>query len=212
MHNLARSLAALSLGAASVFVAGLPASATTDPCLGQDTGYGASNVCVVNVVAATPLCPAPSALQLSYAVTVTGTELTTVDLHWLVPGGSDVVQAGQPLTGTVDWPTAVPQATTDVTFVAGAQSTVSVNPTAALASDTCTSESGVLPTSPSTPVSNDVPAESQAVAAVSAVAPAPASGVLAVTGAEVLPYAVGAGGLLLAGTALVLIRSRRVHQ
>lgn len=189
MRHLARSLAALAIGSASVVAFGLPASAQ-DACEEQDTGYGASNVCVVRVAQADPICPA-NTLQLQYAVTAEGTPSTTVDLRWINPGGSDVVQTGLPFTGTVNWPTSIPQSATAVEFVVGTDVVVNVDPTAALAR--CTS-SRVLAVSdnPAGPASS-----------------ASESRVLALTGSEVTPYVAVAGGLLVAGTALVLVRAAR---
>lgn len=186
MRNLTRSLAALLLGALSVFAAGLPASAQGNSCDQQDDGYGASGVCSVTVLEAKPICPS-GVLQMVYSLTAEGTSATTVDLHWLGTGGSDVVLAAQPLAGTVNWPAAVAQAPVDVRFVAGAQAVVSLNPTAALA--TCvTKTSSVLSV---------------------AETPARSSAVLASTGAEVLPYLAAGGALLVAGAALLVARAAR---
>ncbi|MGV8965584.1 MAG: hypothetical protein ACOH2F_04840 [Cellulomonas sp.] len=182
MRHLARSLAAVALGAASVVAFGLPASAQ-DPACEQQTGYGASNVCVVDVAKADPICPA-NTLQLQYVVTAEGTPATTVDLHWINPSGANVVQTGLPFTGTVDWPTSIPQKATEVQFVVGTDVVVNVDPTAAL--ETCSS-SKVLSVSDTTSGSQ----------------------VLAFTGSEIMPYALAAGGLLFAGTALILVRSAR---
>lgn len=182
MRNLTRSLAALLLGALSVFAAGLPASAQGDSCDQQDNGYGASGVCSVTVLEAKPICPS-GVLQMVYSLTAEGTSATTVDLHWLGTGGSDVVLAAQPLAGTVNWPAAVAQAPVDVRFVAGAQAVVSLNPTAALA--TCVTKTS------------------------SVLSVAESSAVLASTGAEVLPYLAAGGGLLVAGAALLVARAAR---
>ena len=191
MRHLARSLAALAIGTASIFAFGLPANAAQDPaCSQQDNGYGASSVCVVNVIAADPICPA-GALQLSYEVTASGTDATTVDLRWVNPGGTDVVQTGLPFTGTVNWPASIPKTTTDVQFVVGTEAVVNVDPSVAL-SKCLTSGSKVL--SVSNPKSSG------------------SSGVLALTGSDVLPYAAVGGGLLLAGTALLLVRSARTRR
>lgn len=188
MRHLARSLAALAIGTASVVAFGLPASAALDPACGeQATGYGASNVCVVRVAQADPICPANS-LQLQYAVTAEGTALSTVDLRWINPGGSDVIQTGLPFTGTVNWPTTIPQRATAVEFVVGTDVVVNVDPTAAL---TRCASSKVLSVSDTS------------------VRAAPASRVLALTGSEVAPYVAAAGGLMFAGTALVLVRAAR---
>ena len=184
MRHLARSLAALAIGAASVLAFGLPASAQDPACDQQDTGYGASSVCVVRVAKADPICPA-DALQLQYVVTAEGTPATTVDLRWINPGGSDVVQTGLPFTGTVNWPASIPKKATAVEFVVGTDVVVNVDPTAALA--TCASGSKVLA------VSN----------------PTSGSRVLALTGSDVAPYVAVAGGLLFAGTALILVRAAR---
>lgn len=189
MRHLARSLAALALGSASVFAAGLPASAQDDVCSDQDTGYGADSVCVVNVLEAAPLCPVDT-LELSYKVTAEGTDATTVDLRWLNPGGTDVVLTGLPFTGTVAWPDSIPPKATDVEFAVGTERVVNVDPKDALL-ECVSSEGEVLP------VNNSESGSSNS------------SGVLAVTGSDVLPFAVAGGGLLLAGTALVLARSRR---
>ena len=191
MRHLARSLAALAIGTASVVAFGLPASAALDPaCEEQDTGYGASNVCVVRVAQADPICPADS-LQLQYAVTAEGTAVSTVDLRWINPGGSDVVQTGLPFTGTVNWPTSIPQRATAVEFVVGTDVVVNVDPTAAL---TRCASSKVLSVS-----------DTSAGAAAD-------SRVLALTGSEVAPYVAAAGGLLFAGTALVLVRAARARR
>ncbi|RYV49920.1 hypothetical protein [Pengzhenrongella frigida] len=193
MRHLARSLAALTLGTASVFVAGLPASAQDEACTEQDTGYGASGVCVVEVLQADPICPA-GVLQLTYQVTAEGTEATTVDLRWINPGGTDVVQTGQPFSGTVDWPASIPTRATDVEFRVGTELAVNVDPKVALAK-CLPSGSKVLSVSDTT-----------------SSASTGSSGVLAFTGSEALPFAVAGGGLLLAGTALVLVRSARARR
>lgn len=196
MRHLARSLAALAIGTASVVAFGLPASAALDPaCEEQDTGYGASSVCVVRVAQADPICPS-DALQLQYAVTAEGTAVSTVDLRWINPGGSDVVQTGLPFTGTVNWPTSIPQRATAVEFVVGTDVVANVDPTAAL---TRCASSRVLSVS-----------DKSAAADSRVLASAPAdSRVLALTGSEVAPYVAAAGGLLFAGTALVLVRAAR---
>lgn len=190
MRHLARSLAALTIGTASVFVAGLPASAQDEACTDQDTGYGASGVCVVEVLEADPICPA-GVLQLTYKVTAAGTEATTVDLRWINPGGTDVVQTGQPFSGTVDWPASIPTRATDVEFRVGTELAVNVDPKVALA-QCLPSGSKVLSVSDTTSTGS--------------------SGVLAFTGSEALPFALAGGGLLLAGTALVLARSARARR
>lgn len=144
VRHMTRALAAFLLGALAVFAAGMPASAATDPCKGQGTGYGAGGVCVVTVLRANPGCSASGALTVSYKVTVAGTTATKVDLHWLKPGGSEVVLAGRPLSGTVAWPASIPRATTQVRFVAGGDAVVTVNPTTALASAACVADPGTL--------------------------------------------------------------------
>ena len=188
MQNLARSLVALAIGTASVVAFGLPASAALDPaCEEQGTGYGASNVCVVRVAQADPICPGDS-LQLQYAVTAEGTALSTVDLRWINPGGSDVVQTGLPFTGTVNWPTSIPRRATAVEFVVGTDVVVNVDPTAALTR--CASSSVLSVSDKSAGTASN-------------------SRVLALTGSEVAPYVAAAGGLLFAGSALVLVRAVR---
>jgi len=187
MQNLARSLAALAIGTASVVAFGLPASAQDPACKQQSEGYGASNVCVVKVAQADPICPSDS-LQLKYAVTAEGTGATTVDLRWINASGADVVQTGLPFTGTVNWPTSIPQKATAVEFVVGNDVVVNVDPTAALATCAGSKVLSVSDTSAGT---------------------AADSRVLALTGSEVAPYVAAAGGLLFAGTALVLVRAAR---
>ncbi|MBC7550287.1 MAG: hypothetical protein H7269_05200 [Cellulomonas sp.] len=141
----------------------------------------------MRVAQADPICPADS-LQLQYAVTAEGTALSTVDLRWINPGGSDVVQTGLPFTGTVNWPTSIPQRATAVEFVVGTDVVVNVDPTAALTR--CASSKVLSVSDTSVRAASD-------------------SRVLALTGSEVAPYVAAAGGLLFAGTALVLVRAAR---
>jgi len=187
MRNLARSLAALLLGALSVLAAGLPASAQVDGCQRQETGYGASGVCVVTVAQADAVC-VNGVLQLTYRVIAEGTDATTVDLHWRGPAGSEVVLAAQPLAGTVTWPASIARVATDVRFVANPEATVRVDPAAANAA--C-----ATPTSKVLSVSDEAPTRS--------------SRVLAFTGAEVLPLVAVGAALLLAGAGVLVARAAR---
>jgi LPXTG-motif cell wall-anchored protein len=163
-----------------------PSVATTLPICGQGSGSGEipGQTCEVAVVA-TPECVDDVAV-LEYAVRPGGAPgASTVDITFTgVPGG-DVVLADQPLSGTVQYPARA----TAATVVFGTTPAVRVpsvpNP--------C-SESGVLGAADRTPSRSGARS---------------ASGVLAATGMEASTLALGAGGLLVAGTALVLVRRRR---
>lgn len=185
MRHFGRSLVAVAIGALAVVATGLPASAATEGCERGDASYGASDVCIVNVVKADVICPAGS-LELAYTVTASGTPKTTVDLHWTSTGVAEVVQTDQPFSGTVAWPASIPKTATDVKFVVGTEAVVRVDPAAALAA--CGGSKVLVVSNPKS------------------------SGVLAATGSESLPLLLGAGALLLVGTVLVLARSARARR
>ena len=187
MRHLGRTLAALLLGALSIFAAGLPASAATAACQQPTPGYAGSGVCAVTVTQAQAAC-LNNVITLTYAVSTEPDDAATVDLTWVNPAGPTATVTGQPLSGSVVWPSSVPKVAMDVQVAAaGATATVRVDPTAASA--TCRA-SGVLS------VSN----------------PTSSSRVLSATGAEVLPFAVTGGGLLLVGMTLLLVRAARLRK
>ncbi|QTE28976.1 hypothetical protein [Pengzhenrongella sicca] len=186
MRHLGRTLAALLLGALSIFVAGLPASAATTECQQPTPGYAGSGVCAVTVTQAKAAC-LNNVITLTYAVTTEPDDAATVDLTWVNPAGPTASVTGRPLSGSVAWPSSVPKVAMDIQVAAGgATATVRVDPTAASA--TCNA-SGVLNVSD----------------------PTSSNRVLSATGAEVLPFAVTGGGLLLVGIALLVVRAARLR-
>jgi len=185
MRHLSRMLAALLLGGLSLFAAGSTASAATNDCHEASNGYPASGVCAVKVTKAEAVC-LDGVVTLTYDVMTSPATATTIDLRWVNPAGPAFEQTGLPLTGTVAWPASIPKVALDVQFISGATATVHVDPTAANA--TC-STSRVL-------AAHDPTASTS-------------SRVLAATGAEILPFVVIGGGLLLVGIALVVTRTMR---
>lgn len=186
MRTIARTLAALLLGALSIFVAGSPASAAAGGCQPATPGYTGSGVCSVTVTKAEAIC-LNGVVQLSYVVGTGPTAASSVDLKWLNPAGPAFTSTGQPLTGTVVWPASIPKVALDVQFVSGATATVHVDPTAASSSCTVTK-------------------------VLSVTGPTSSSRVLSATGAEVLPFAVTGGGLLLVGAVLLVVRAARLRR
>lgn len=190
MRIIARTLAALLLGALSIFAAGLPASAAVAGCQPATPGYAGSGVCSVTVTKAQAVC-LNGVVQLSYEVGTEPTVASSVDLKWINPAGPAFTLTGQPLTGTVVWPASIPKVALDVQFISGATATVRVDPTAA--SSSCTVSKVLSVTVPTSPSSSS-------------------SRVLSATGAEVLPFVVTGGGLLLVGAALLVVRATRMRR
>lgn len=187
MRHLVRSMAALLLGAASVFAVGLPASAQDD-CQQQENGYGASEVCTVTVVEAAAICTPTGAIQLYYQLRADGTTATKVDVHLLNPAVAEVVYAAQPFEANLPWPASIGNRPVDVRFVVNPEVTFRVDPAQAYAAPACvTKTSKVLSVGETTPTSR----------------------VLAATGADVLPFVAGGAALLLAGAGILVARSAR---
>jgi hypothetical protein len=131
-----------------------------------------------------PTCLEDTAF-LDYDVTLTGTDSDTVTLTWHDPTGDDVVMAGLPLRGRVQWPAGF-VGTVDVTFAANPEVTVSV-----------TFPPDASRCLPARPVSNPSPTMS--------VPTVPAAGDLPRTGVEALPLTAAALGLALVGGAIVAL-------
>jgi LPXTG-motif cell wall-anchored protein len=182
------------LATAAVAVAGFaaPAAAQTTalPLCTPNDGYVPGESCAL--VIATPECLNGNPV-LDYEVSpvaVAGGQ-NTVDIRWTNLPGADVLQEDRPLRGdNVAW-AAGADANVTLVFSTSPQP-ISLNVTAAAA---C-SESLVLAASDSS--SRSGAARSQS-----------ASGVLAATGSEALPLALGGGALILGGAALVLARRSR---
>lgn len=216
-----RGLIAVMALLVGLFVAG-PAAASTlpgdpspapTPCPTDRPGYAAPGVCQL-VAHVNPVCVADVPL-LKYSLEEMGTTLTTATITWVHPGGTDVVLKDQPLTGTLLWPGAVLNSEgkivdwpgwtqrADGTWVPGdafdwarqpLQVQFEVNPST-VATVSYPGGAGVCE-----PVSSAVLAEGSTPVR---------SAVLAATGSDVAPYAIGGAGLVLVGAVLLLLRMSR---
>lgn len=160
-------------------------AAEADGCSGESDDYVGSGVCALEVVAE-PVCIGDEA-YLSYALTAPGSSATSATVTWQNPDGDDVVQTNLPLTGQLAWPGDWARPTVDVTFDVNPTATVTVaypGATAGCAAGGVQSTSNVQ-----------------------------ASGVLASTGFGGAAFVGAAGGLLVAGGALLAVsRARRARQ
>jgi LPXTG-motif cell wall-anchored protein len=172
---------------AVVAVAGFagPASAATDlpPCTPGD-GYIPGRTCEAVIVVDTECVNGAPVLDYSVpAAAVNGA--STVDVRWTNLPGADVVRADQPLS--VDnqaWPAGADASVTLVFATTPADTRVNVT----------------APTDCSEGLVSAAPSRSGTRAQ---------SGVLAATGSDALPLALGGGALILGGAALVLARRSR---
>ena len=159
-----------------------PAAAATLPLCSPNDGYVPGETCEAAVVA-TPDCVNNTPV-LDYAVTERAVGgAGTVDIRWTNLPGEDIVLANQPLTAS------------DVAWPAGADASVTL----------------VFGTSPSSTRVN-VTADSACSASLVSAAVGGSgaeSGVLAATGSEALPLALGGAALVVGGAALVLARRRQ---
>ena len=105
-----RGLIAVMALLVGLFVAGpaaassLPAAASPvpTPCPTDRPGYAAPGVCQL-VAHVTPVC-VNDVPRLTYSLDEMGTTLPTATITWVHPGGTDVVLADQPLSGSLLWP------------------------------------------------------------------------------------------------------------
>ncbi|WP_298461469.1 LPXTG cell wall anchor domain-containing protein [uncultured Cellulomonas sp.] len=184
---------AFSVVAATMFavggLAGTSATAAELPLCEEGDGYVPGETCE-SVVLAELDCP-DGVATIDYDIAGTGDEDGLVDVTWTGLPGGDVTVTGQPLTGTLTWPTGV---TADATIVFG-----TTPPTALLAEYPCDDDSGVA-AGGETPTSRSTTR--------TAVAARSESGVLAQTGATGLPIALGGGALIVGGAAAVILARR----
>jgi LPXTG-motif cell wall-anchored protein len=184
---------------AGVAVAGLagPSAAATLPLCSPNDGYIPGTTCEV-AVTATVECVNGTPV-LDYAVAsgaVAGA--STVDIRWTNLPGADLVLADQPLTvQNQPWPAAADAAVTLVFGTSPAETRVNVSAPVDCAAS-------LVLSAPETTGGSGV-----AAAAANQVRSQSASGVLAATGSDALPLALGGGGLILGGAALVLARRTR---
>jgi LPXTG-motif cell wall-anchored protein len=213
-----RVCSAAALSAVAGFGLALPASAAVTPtpsaCQEQSDGYSSEGVCQLTVEMLSPVCN-NDVPYLTYKVSAEGTSSTTMTMTWTNPTGADVVYSDLPLSGKVPWPGAVvgsdgkgadwPGWTklADGTWVEGDEYDwvrPSVSVTLAVNPEVTTT----VAYPPSSPVCLTSPPSSSVLAAPASTT---ASGVLAATGAEPMPWLVAGGALVLAGGALVGARA-----
>ncbi|QCB94530.1 peptidase [Cellulomonas shaoxiangyii] len=229
MRHTVRAAGAAALLLASVGVAPSVASATpaADPaadCTPAVDEYGAPLPCEVRVEVLSPVCDA-DVPKLRYALTVVGAARDTVDVTWVNPDGEDVVQADQPLSGTVPWPGAVVDAggrpvdwpgwrLEGGTWVQGDEYDW-VRPEVTVRFDVNPAATVTVAYPPSSPVCLTAPPRSDVLAAGAEPGVGPGDGagerseVLAATGAQVAVLAAGAAGLVALGMGAVALRRRR---
>lgn len=190
-----------------------------DDCTRGTDDYGAELPCEVEVTVLTPVCD-NDVPKLRYVVTPVGSDRTTVTVTFVNPGGDDVVHADLPLSGTVLWPGAVvDSAGKGVDWpgwrLEGGKWLVGdeydwVRPSVEVSFQVNPTASAVVAYPPSSPVCLTEPERSDVLVAGAPAKPAaPKAQVLSATGSSVGPFAVVAGGLLLAGAGGVLAARRR---
>lgn len=192
MRAILRGLAVLVVAGAATLSLSSAASAETpaDPCEVAD-GYAAPATCKVLVEDVTAACTDDlSGANLAYALTVQGgLQASTVSVKIGDATGHSATLSGQPLSGSVAWPSAVSAKNATVTFTTETPTPYAVSTT--VATPNCVS----------------------AVLAAEDPAAPPASGgvtqVLAATGAQVGPMLMVAAGLLVAGVLALLVARRR---
>ena len=156
-------------------------------------------MCKVEVKTAV-VCPG-GVPYLGYTVTTEGVAPATVDVVWVNPTGADVTLTGQPLSGSLLWAGAT-------AGVAG-QGAAWARPTVEVRFLT-TPEASVVVTHPTTTCSaGGASAGGAGTAAGSGVSQARSGGLLSATGLTTAPLLAVAGGLLVLGTAAVLVTRRR---
>ncbi len=206
MNRVLRLLAALALAVVGgVGLAGA-ASAADPTCTPGQPGYSPGGVCEMTVVTES-VCD-DGVPTLTYRATASGQAATTLTLTWVNPGGEDVVMTGLPLQGSVPWPGTVVDASGTATdwpgVVRGAGGQWVVGDAFSWARGAVETRFEVNPTVVSTV---SYPSGAACAGPVSSVANR-----LSSTGATVAPLVVGAGALVAAGAAALLVaRSRRTR-
>lgn len=191
MRAIVRGLTVLALTVASALSVSSGAfAASSDPCEVAN-GYAAPETCKVLVEDVTATCRDDlTGANLAYAVTVEGgLAAKTVTVKFIGADGTTSSVTGQPLSGSVAWPSTVSTSGSTVSFTTETATPYSVS--AAVNSVNCTS---------------------QVLAAEDPADPAAAGGVtqvLAATGAQVTPLLILAAGLLVAGGLALLVARRR---
>lgn len=187
MNRTLRIASAVALGIGLVGFASSASAAEVDGCTDTGDGYVAEGVCELEVTA-DAICVGDAA-YLGYTVRPVGTTATTTTVTWHNPAGADVTLTDQPLSGQLAWPdSSWARDGVDVTFAVNPDTTVTVAYPGA--------ESGCVVQA------GEVLATTQE-----------ASGVLASTGFPGGPMVGMAGGLLVAGAALLAVgRARRTRQ
>ncbi|WP_159810016.1 hypothetical protein [Cellulomonas citrea] len=192
MRAILRGLAVLVVAGAATLSLSSAASAATadDPCEVAD-GYAAPATCKVLVEDVTATCTDDlSGANLAYALTVQGgLQASTVSVKIGDTAGHSATLTGQPLSGSVAWPSAVSAKTATVTFTTDTPTPYAVSTT--LATPNCVS--AVL-------AAEDPPASASS---------GGVTQVLAATGAQVGPMLMVAAGLLVAGALALLVAHRR---
>ena len=222
--HVRRGLIALMALLVGLFVAG-PAAASSlsatsspspTPCPTDRADYAAPGVCQL-VATVTPVCTDNVPL-LQYSLQAMGTTLTTATITWVHSGGTDVVLADQPLSGTLLWPGTVLDAQGHAVDWPGWTQQSDGTWTRGDAFDWARQPVQVVfQVSPSTTATVSYPdfggacdpVNSEVLAAEDVT---PVSAVLAATGSNVGPYALGGAGLVLLGAVLLVIRSAMRRQ
>ena len=226
--HVRRGLIALMALLVGLFIAG-PAAASSlptapsplpTPCPTDRPGYAAPGVCQL-VAHVTPVCT-DSVPLLKYSLEAMGTTLTTATITWVHPGGTDVVLADQPLSGSLLWPGTVLDAQGHAVDWPGWTQQSDGTWTRGDAFDWARQPVEVrFEVSPATTATVSYPdfggacdPVNSAVLAAEDVTPASSvqSAVLAATGSNVGPYALGGAGLVLLGAVLLVIRSAMRRQ
>lgn len=198
--------------------AALPAAPSPTPCP-TDTSYAAPGVCQL-VAQVKPVC-VDDVPQLTYSLTEMGTTVQTATIVWVHPGGTDVVLKDQPLSGTLLWPGAVLDSQGKAVDWPGWTKQADGSWTRGDAFDWARQPVEVrFEVNPSTVATVSYPAgvgcEPANSAVLAAEDPAPTSSVrsavLAATGSDVGPYALGGAGLVLLGALILLVRAAMHRQ
>ncbi|GAA3795785.1 peptidase [Cellulomonas soli] len=234
MRAIVRACIAVLVAVGAATAAAAPAGAEVTPspapsygCLDQKDGYGAPLPCELVVSELTPVCVADVPL-LNYAVQAIGTPNTTVTLTFVNPDGQSVVYPDLPLSGQVRWPGAVVGADgkgidwpgwkqlADGTWIEADDGYAWVRPNVTVKLQVNPEASVTVAYPPSTPTCLTGPPTTVVLAESPAAKSSVVTAVLAATGADVLPFAIVAVALLVAGgTAVILVartRSRSAHR
>ena len=226
--HVRRGLIAIMALLVGLFVAG-PAAASSlsaaptpvpTPCPTDRPGYAAAGVCQLTAHVS-PVCVNDVPL-LKYSLEEMGTTLTTATITWVHPGGKDVVLTDQPLNGTLLWPGAVLDTKGTAVDWPGWTQQPDGTWTRGDAFDWARQPVQVrFEVNPSTVATVSYPSVagacepvSSAVLAAEDVTPTSSvrSAVLAATGSDVAPYALGGAGLVLLGALLLVIRAAMRRQ